>query len=626
MKNFSTALAMILPLLLGGLLDAGNSRSASYSISGGTVKMGGSPASSPSYSNIGFVGAVQTPEHETGDPKEDDDDTGFRVVDRPPPGSGPNPPVDPDTGTPGDGSDKDGDDGEDPEDNPTGDPGSPPDTSDPSSPPPVPQRPKVEGRFAHQRIAGGGTLSVEVQASGTAPLAYQWYKGREKLEGISSASLVLDPLQVSDTGFYWVEVKNSLGLARSNKFKLQVVEPPQILTHPVSQTSRERERIMMEVQMAGTPPLKYQWFHNGEEVRRAIRSSLNLKARADLAGEFTVRVSNEAGTVTSNPAQVTILARPVITSHPSPVSVVVGEDAVFTVAATGRDDEGTTVSYQWYKGRKLLKGETGESLLLQAVGKKDKGAYIVHVTNQEGTVKGRPARLTILYPPEILRQPRDIVAKEGRRAVMSARVTGTRPFTYQWFKDGEPLQGATKNHIRLIPLDPSHNGAYHLVVTNPVGSSQSVTGQVSVSTAAGQLAGAGDWRASFPEWSQIEGLEGLEADVLADFDNDGIPNLLEFAFFGNPYESDPNILPSTGKVTDPGDGQSYLVLSWRESAEATGVAIRLQASSNLKDWEDVDLSGFPISKLENGTHTVTTVYIPANASPRRFFRILVSRG
>jgi alpha-tubulin suppressor-like RCC1 family protein len=68
----------------------------------------------------------------------------------------------------------------------------------------------------------GATAVLTVTAEGSAPLTYQWFKGATLLGGKTASSLVLNDLQVSDSGVYTVEVTNPLGTETSNPATLSV--------------------------------------------------------------------------------------------------------------------------------------------------------------------------------------------------------------------------------------------------------------------------------------------------------------------------------------------------------------------------------------------------------------------
>ena len=84
-----------------------------------------------------------------------------------------------------------------------------------------------------------------------------------------------------------------------------------ILTQPVSQTALAGKTISLSVVATGTEPLTFQWNKNGQAVEGATSSSLELTGlSAEDAGAYSVTVSNDSGSVTSNAAEITVQDSP----------------------------------------------------------------------------------------------------------------------------------------------------------------------------------------------------------------------------------------------------------------------------------------------------------------------------
>lgn len=72
----------------------------------------------------------------------------------------------------------------------------------------------------------GKPYTFTVQAKGTRPFSYQWKKDGEPLPGKTGPALVLDAVQLADTGAYTVEVTNGGGTATSAAAQLNVISTP----------------------------------------------------------------------------------------------------------------------------------------------------------------------------------------------------------------------------------------------------------------------------------------------------------------------------------------------------------------------------------------------------------------
>lgn len=77
--------------------------------------------------------------------------------------------------------------------------------------------------------------------------------------------------------------------------------------------------------------------------------------------------------------------------------------------------------------------------------------------------------------PSIVSQPSEITITEGEILNLSVQVRGTQPFTFQWSKDGEDIDGAT-NSSYIIPVATiEDSGDYVLTITNDCGEITSET-------------------------------------------------------------------------------------------------------------------------------------------------------
>ncbi len=74
-----------------------------------------------------------------------------------------------------------------------------------------------------QSIASGKSASFSVQATGSAPLSYQWYKDAVAIAGATSATLALSPISTFSAGGYSVTVTNASGSATSSTATLTVI-------------------------------------------------------------------------------------------------------------------------------------------------------------------------------------------------------------------------------------------------------------------------------------------------------------------------------------------------------------------------------------------------------------------
>ena len=84
------------------------------------------------------------------------------------------------------------------------------------------------------------------------------------------------------------------------------VVPPSIETHPQDKTIGEGNIVTLSVQARGTN-LHYQWWKDGVNLNDEIGDELTVTISAPQdSGDYWCVVSNEGGSVTSDPARLTI--------------------------------------------------------------------------------------------------------------------------------------------------------------------------------------------------------------------------------------------------------------------------------------------------------------------------------
>src|SRR5437016_4454448 len=98
---------------------------------------------------------------------------------------------------------------------------------------------------------------------------------------------------------------------------------PSITNQPASQMVTAGQTATFSVVATGTAPLSYRWMKGGTTIPGATSSSYTTPATtsSDTGSQFTVMVSNTAGSVTSSAAALTVNAAPAPGTQLSPTSL-----------------------------------------------------------------------------------------------------------------------------------------------------------------------------------------------------------------------------------------------------------------------------------------------------------------
>jgi len=168
---------------------------------------------------------------------------------------------------------------------------------------------------------------------------------------------------------------------------------PEITVQPLSQLVYANSNATFSVTSMGAN-LTYQWLRNGATVAGATGATYKFAPTALNVGNYTVRVSNSLGNVTSSPA--TLELRPAAAwawtnSGPS-APVQAGSSATFSVGSvTGPG----TIAYQWLKNGVAISGKTSSALAINPVSITDGGIYNLNITTSAGTISTESKTLVV---------------------------------------------------------------------------------------------------------------------------------------------------------------------------------------------------------------------------------------
>lgn len=318
----------------------------------------------------------------------------------------------------------------------------------------------------------GERLTLEIEANGSQPLEIQWLREGIPLPEATGKTLVLPDVQVSDGGIYSAVVSNEAGRIQSDPVTIRII--PYIIFQPESQVfSTFGGTAVFDVRATGSPPLTYNWMKDGQFLVSLTEPRLVIEqVRAEDAGEYQVVVANEAGEVTSEPAN--LVVPPFISSHPQSQTVKAGENVEFTVRASGSQP----FEYQWLKNGEPLRGEEGTALQLQNVNGTDSARYSVVVTNEVGSDTSQDGMLSI--SPNIVTAPESVVASPGSEVALLVEAEGGSPLFYQWTKDGNLLSEARSESLIFESVDADDAGFYSVIVSNAAGIAISDSVQIEV--------------------------------------------------------------------------------------------------------------------------------------------------
>ncbi|MEO6404303.1 MAG: hypothetical protein ABIY51_04080, partial [Ferruginibacter sp.] len=362
----------------------------------------------------------------------------------------------------------------------------------------------ITGQPANATICAGSNTSFAVTTTGSS-LTYQWqvsttgaggpWTGLTNVapySGVATATLNITAAPAAlNNNQYRVVVSSCSGPINSNPALLTVNSPVAITTQPTGQTVCEGANVTFTSVSSGTG-LTYQWQISTagaggpwSSITGQTNPTLTLNAvTASMTGyAYRVIVTGTCtpGGVTSNAAVLTVNTLVTISAQPVSIAVCAGQNATFSVTATG-----TGLTYQWQISTNSggtwtnITGANSATLNLGAATFAMNGNQYRVVLNGTCTtnLNSSAATLTVNLPVQFTTQPVNAAVCAGSSTSYTVTTlafpTGS-PVTYQWqesinggaftnLSNGSPYSGVTTATLTINPAAINLNGRSYRVV------------------------------------------------------------------------------------------------------------------------------------------------------------------
>ncbi len=205
---------------------------------------------------------------------------------------------------------------------------------------------------------------------------------------------------------------------------------------------------------------------------------------------------------------------PLLVEMPVDQELAEGSNAVFSVTVTGSEP----MTYQWRRNGSPMPGATSAVLEITDIGLSDGGNYSVTVSNAAGQITSTAGSLTVIpageaTPPQIHSEPQSQVATPGQIVQFSVTASGTPQLRYQWYYNGEVIEGAEASSLSVGPVLLTHEGNYSVRISNSAGEVLSAEAELTIDdslffydirVAAGAYSAVVSWKSRVPATGVIE--------------------------------------------------------------------------------------------------------------------------
>jgi hypothetical protein len=359
-------------------------------------------------------------------------------------------------------------------------------------------------------VVAGENATFSAAASGAPPPQVQWQISTnggsqwEEISGATSDTLTFATAPAANGDQLRAVFKNSVGEVTSAVATLTVgAAPPVITENPLSTSVVVGENATFSAAASGTPPLTVQWQYSSDggshwinvPFSSATSDTLTFAAESWENGDPLRAVfKNPGGEVASAVATLTVVATPpAVTSNPLNTSVVAGENATFSAAASGVPPPQVQWQVSTNGGSKweAISGATSDTLTFPTTVAENNHKFRLRAVfkNSVGEATSAEATLTIeAVAPVVMSSPTSVSVVGGEKAMFSAAASGVPPPQVQWLvstnggSKWEAISGATSDTL-TFPTTIAENGhAFEVraVFKNPGGEVASAVATLTV--------------------------------------------------------------------------------------------------------------------------------------------------
>lgn len=352
----------------------------------------------------------------------------------------------------------------------------------------------------NQYTVQGGTAIFDIGAEvanlpPTHAVKYRWFRdsveytvNTNTVTGVNTPRLVLRNIQVADTGArYRVIIEGGCG---SDTSAIAGIYMPGVLfvSQPRDTATCLNGNVFVSAEVYPTIAgleLAYQWKRatfipveetstvQGATTARLTIDSLSMKDTSSNYVLEVIVVANNARFY-SNPVKIQLYQATEITKQPASEQVCMNKPYTFSVEAQG---EQTT--YQWQRNDTNIIGAIEPTYTVPLMTRDLTGQYRVIVTAICGTKASNIATITALQELVVLSQSqKNVVVNLTKNLSLDVYAAGVTPLRYQWYKNGEKIDGATEARYFKGNANALDSGSYWCVISDQCGEIKSDTMKV----------------------------------------------------------------------------------------------------------------------------------------------------
>lgn len=331
-------------------------------------------------------------------------------------------------------------------------------------------------------VCFGAERTFRITTDNNTLYTYQWRKNGQDIPGANAATYGIQNVDPSHNGTYSVKITGCGQNVFSADMLFFGLEAPQITQSPATTSACEGKSATLSVEATGWK-LAYRWRRNGKDVAGGNKATLVIaNVNSNTVGEYDCEVRGGCGTrINSEKATLFAKGAPKFNENPKDTLLCAGTQHSLELPIT--DEEGLT--FAWKLQGKALPAITSKSITWTNLSVADTGEYEVTVTNSCALKTTAKFKVRLLPVLSITKQPEAKTVNVGEALVLSVETNANAQ--YQWWKDDQPITGATSNPLIINKVKKSDQGTYKCVVTGNCNEVNSLAANIVVNGSVGAV-------------------------------------------------------------------------------------------------------------------------------------------
>ncbi len=322
-------------------------------------------------------------------------------------------------------------------------------------------------------------------------VSYQWKRNGSAISGATNSTYTIPTGYNCGSNNYSLSVSCGGCTATSNTATLEVTNAPTIVISPASQNlcgGYTTSQTLSATVYGCSNAASYQWRKNGVAISGATQATYTVPTGlASGSYSYTVKVNCghcSACAATSSASTVNVSGTLSVSLSCTQQSLCVGYGSGPSISASLSGCNGSSASYQWKQNGATISGATESSYTVPTG--LSAGTYSYSVVVSCGSCTGTSAQtsVTVNPVPTVSITPASQAACVGYSSctTLSSSLSGCSSASYQWYKNGTALSGATGANYSIPSGLAAGTYSYTVVASCGGCSNSSNTSTFSVNT------------------------------------------------------------------------------------------------------------------------------------------------